>query len=155
MKNDRSLRKLAVALAVAALLGPAGVRAGDGMMMPGMGNQADGMSGMGGGVAFMADRAVDGYDVKFHVTAAPGGRMGHGDHSFMIQVTQDGRPVPSLVVNSKVIGPDGSAQAHPMMTMGDWFMASYDMTAKGRYELLILFKTADGKKHKVGVYYPQ
>lgn len=147
MKRKRSLRKFATTLAIAALLGSTSVRAGDGM---------SGMAGMsGGGAAFLVDRAVDGYDVKFHVMAAPEGRMKSGDHNFMIQVTQNGRPVPSLLVNSKVIGPDGRARSHPMTAMGDWFMASYDMATEGRYQLLILFKTPDGKKHKAGVYYPK
>lgn len=153
MKNGPSFRKLATALAVVTSLVLANAQAETGMMQD-MGDHREAMNGMSS-AAFLINQVVDGYHVRFHVMAAPEGQMQHGDHHFMIQVMQDGRPVPSIRVNSKVIGPDGRSQSHPMMIMGDWFMAAYDMSAKGRYQLLILFKTPDGKKHKAGVYYPE
>jgi hypothetical protein len=40
------------------------------------------------------------------------------------------------------------------MEIGDWLIAGYDLGHEGKHQLMILFKTADGKKHKGGVYYP-
>ena len=39
--------------------------------------------------------------------------------------------------------------------MGDWYMTGYDLGEKGKHQLIVLFKTSDGKKHKGGVYYQE
>jgi len=41
-----------------------------------------------------------------------------------------------------------------LMKMNGWFMNDYDI-GEGRHGIMILFKTADGKKHKASVYYPE
>jgi hypothetical protein len=38
---------------------------------------------------------------------------------------------------------------------GDWYMNGYDLGESGEHQLIILFKTPDGKKHHGGVYYPE
>lgn len=109
--------------------------------------------GMKMGKMFLKKKRVDGYDVSFHVMKAkPGKEMG-GSHDFMIKVEKDGKPV-KVVMNTKVVHPNGKSETKKTMKMGDWMMAGYDLGEKGKYQLMILFKTADGKKHKAGVYYP-
>ena len=39
------------------------------------------------------------------------------------------------------------------MKMGDWLMAGYGLGHKGKHQMMVLFKTKDGKKYKGGVYY--
>ncbi len=103
---------------------------------------------------FLVKQKIDDYDVSFHVMKAqPGKEMG-GSHDFMIKVEQGGKVLKNIVMNTKVIFPDGSAQSKKVMKMGDWYMAGYDLGQTGRHQMMILFKTADGKKHKGGVYYP-
>ena len=102
---------------------------------------------------FLKKERVDGYDVSFHVMKAkPGKEMG-GSHDIMVKVEKGGVPQKNIVMNTKVIYPDGKSESKKTMIMGDWLMAGYDLHPKGKHQLLILFKTADGKKHKAGVYY--
>jgi len=104
---------------------------------------------------FLVKKQIDGYDVSFHVMKAkPGKKMG-GSHDFMIKVEQDGKAVKNIVMNTKVKHPDGSSESKKTMKMGDWMMAGYDLGHEGKHQMMILFKTADGKKHKGGVYYPE
>jgi hypothetical protein len=108
-----------------------------------------GMSNM-----FLVKKKIDDYDVSFHVMKAqPGKEMG-GSHDFMIKVEKDGKTLTNVLMNTKVIFPDGKSASKKTMVMGDWLMAGYDLGNKGKHQLMILFKTADGKKHKGGVYYP-
>ncbi len=103
---------------------------------------------------FLLKKKIDGYDVSFHVMKAkPGKEMG-GTHDFMIKVEKNGKVVTDIVMNTKVKHPNGKAETKKAMKMGDWLMAGYDLGHKGKHQLMILFKTADGKKHKGGVYYP-
>ncbi|MCF6218892.1 MAG: hypothetical protein L3J62_07020 [Gammaproteobacteria bacterium] len=111
-------------------------------------------SAMGGGM-FLVEREIDGYDVTFHVMKAkPGKEMG-GSHDFMIKVEKDGKALSGLTMNTKVVHPSGESETKKAMKMGDWMMAGYDLGHGGKHQLMILFKTADGEKHKGGVYYPQ
>lgn len=103
---------------------------------------------------FLEKKDIDGYTVSFHVMADEG--MGHGGtHNIMIKVEQQGAIVKNLKINSKVIYPDGSEESKPLMAMGDWQMAGYDLKKSGKHQLMVLFKTADGKKHFGGLYYGQ
>ena len=61
--------------------------------------------------------------------------------------------IQNVKINSKVVHPNGDAETKPLAKMGDWFMSGYDLGHTGKHQLMILFKTADGKKHKGGVYY--
>ena len=103
---------------------------------------------------FLIKQDIDGYTVNFHVMEAQEGMRHGGSHNFMIKVEQNGKILEDVVINSKVIYPDGRDQSKPLMRMGDWYMNGYDLGKKGQYQLMILFKTADGIKHKGGVYYP-
>ena len=109
-------------------------------------------SGMKSG-AFMVKKEVDGYQVTFHVMKAPQGMQKGGSHHFMLKVEQDSKPETDLIVNSKVIHPGGQSESKMMMRMGDWYMASYDLGHPGKHQVMVLFKTPDGKKHFGGVYY--
>lgn len=106
------------------------------------------------GDAFLVKRHIDDYDVSFHVMPAGPGMMHGGSHNFMIKIEKDGKVVNDVKLNTKVIFPDGNAQTRAAMRMGDWMMAGYDLQDSGRHQMMILFKTADGKKHRGGVYYP-
>ncbi|HEC15274.1 MAG TPA: hypothetical protein ENI99_01665 [Sedimenticola sp.] len=103
---------------------------------------------------FLKKKQINGYTVTFHVMKAkPGKEMG-GSHDFMIKVEKGGQALKNIVMNTKVVHPDGKAETKKTMKMGDWLMAGYDLGHPGRHQLMILFKTPDGKKHKGGVYYP-
>jgi len=121
-------------------------------------HQESGMKHNGHGSAmdkmFLVKKQIDGYDVSFHVmNAKPGKEMG-GSHDFMIKVEKDGKALNNIVMNTKVKHPNGSSESKKTMKMGDWLMAGYDLGHEGKHQLMILFKTADGKKHKGGIYYP-
>jgi len=103
---------------------------------------------------FLVKKQIDGYDVSFHVMQAQHGKEMGGSHDFMIKIEKDGKVVNDVMMNTKVIYPDGDTESKPAMKMGDWMMAGYDLHHSGRHQMMILFKTADGKKHKGGVYFP-
>jgi len=106
------------------------------------------------GKMFLIKKQIDGYDVSFHVMKAqPGKEMG-GSHDFMIKVEKNGKTYTKIPMNTKVVHPNGQAESKKTMVMGDWLMAGYDLGHKGKHQLMILFKTPDGKKHKGGVFYP-
>ncbi len=102
---------------------------------------------------FLEKKDIDGYTVSFHVMKADEGMEHGGSHNVMIKVEQQGAMVKDLKINSKVIYPDGTDESKPLMTMGDWQMAGYDLKESGKHQLMVLFKTADGKKHFGGLYY--
>ena len=106
------------------------------------------------GDMFLEKRTIDGYDVSFHVMKASDGMQHGGSYNFMVKVEKGGKSLDDVVINSKVIFPDDKADSKMLMRMGDWYMNGYDLKEKGRHQLIILFKTADGKKHQGGVYYP-
>ncbi len=104
---------------------------------------------------FLVKKAVDGYNVSFHVMKAkPGKEMG-GSHNFMIKIEKDGKALTNVTMNTKVKHPNGSSETKKAMKMGEWMMAGYDLGHKGKHKMMILFKTADGKKHRAGIYYPK
>jgi len=104
---------------------------------------------------FLEKKEVDGYTVSFHVMPAKGG-MGHGgSHNLMVKVEQGGKALTDVLINSKVFHPNHSSESKMLMKMGDWYMAGYDLGHAGKHGIMILFKTADGKKHKASVYYTE
>jgi len=120
--------------------------------MSGMSDMSGQMSEQMGGM-FLVKKEIDGYEVSFHVTKAqPGKEMG-GTHDLMIEVEKDGKAVTDVVMNTKVVHPNGQSETKQAMKMGDWMMAGYDLGHEGKHQMMILFKTPDGKKHKGGVYY--
>ena len=108
-----------------------------------------GMDGM-----FLVKKEINGYDVSFHVMEAQKGMEHGGSHNFMIKVEQNGKALGNVKINSKVVHPNGNEETKALMKMGDWYMNGYDLGHKGKHQMMVLFKTADGKKHKGGVYYP-
>ena len=102
---------------------------------------------------FLEKKEVDGYTVSFHIMPAKDG-MGHGgSHNLMVKVEQGGKALTDVLINSKVFHPNNSSESKMLMKMGDWYMAGYDLGHAGKHGVMILFKTADGKKHKTSVYY--
>ncbi|MDQ7056949.1 MAG: hypothetical protein Q9N62_00155 [Ghiorsea sp.] len=82
--------------------------------------------------------------------------MGHGgSHNLMVKVEQGSKTLTNVVINSKVFHPNDSTESKMLMKMGDWYMAGYDLGHDGKHGIMILFKTADGKKHKASVYYKE
>ena len=116
-------------------------------------NEHSNMSNSSSDKMFLKKKNIDGYDVSFHVMKAkPGKEMG-GSHDFMIKVEKNGKTQKNIVMNTKVVYPDGKSESKKTMKMGDWLMAGYDLSHNGKHQMMILFKTADGKKHKGGIYY--
>ncbi|MDQ6977926.1 MAG: hypothetical protein Q9M75_07425 [Ghiorsea sp.] len=104
---------------------------------------------------FLEKKEVDGYTVSFHIMPAKDG-MGHGgSHNLMVKVEQGGKALSDVVINSKVFHPNNSSESKMLMKMGDWYMAGYDLGHAGKHGVMILFKTADGKKHKTSIYYTE
>jgi len=103
--------------------------------------------------SFIETKVIDGFDVTFHIMPAPQGKTAAGSHHLMVKVEKNQALVPLQATNSKVTFPDGTSASHMMMTMGDWQMASYTLKQTGEYNVMVLFKTSDGKKHFGGVSY--
>ena len=102
---------------------------------------------------FLKKKKIDGYDVSFHVMKAADGMRHGGSHNFMIKVEKNGKALKDVVINSKVVHPDKKSESKMLLKMGDWYMNGYDLDHEGKHQMMILFKTSDGKKHKGGVYY--
>ena len=97
---------------------------------------------------FLVRKNIDGYRVSFHVLKAPEGTQKHGGtYHFMFKVEKDGKVLTHILVNSKVMYSDGQSESKMMMRMGDWYMAGYNLEDKGKYKIMVLFKTSDGKMH--------
>jgi len=79
--------------------------------------------------------------------------MGDEKHHLMIKVEQGGKELDNIKVNSKIVFPNGKAESKMLMKMNGWYMAGYDFADSGKHQMMILFKTADGKKHSGGIYY--
>ena len=105
--------------------------------------------------SFMVKKEIDGFTVSFHAMKVAEGMQHGGSHNLMIKVEKNGQSLTDLVVNSKVMHPNGKSESKMLMKMGDWYMAGYDLEHDGEHQLMVLFKTADGKKHFGGVYYPE
>lgn len=96
---------------------------------------------------------IDGYRVTFRIMPAQTGKEMGGSHDVMVKIEKDNQAVSDAQINSKVIHPDDRSETRMMMTMGGWYMAGYDLGHAGRHQVLILFKTAKGDKHRGGIYY--
>jgi hypothetical protein len=104
---------------------------------------------------FLQEKEIDNYTVSFHVMPVASGMEQGGSHNFMVKIEQHGEVLDDVAVNSKVIRPDKSSETKRLLQKGDWYMNGYDLGESGEYQLIILFKTSDGKKHHGGVYYPE
>ena len=104
---------------------------------------------------FLEKRQINGYTVSFHVMEAAEGMQHGGSHNLMLKVEQEDKLLSDIKINSKVVFPDGSEKSRQPMKMGEWFSAGYDLGNQGEHQLMVLFKTADGKKHFGGVKFAQ
>jgi len=102
---------------------------------------------------FLTKKEIDGYTVSFHVMQAKAGMQHGGTHNLMVKVEKDGKALTNLLINSKVSHPNKESESKMLMKMGDWYMASYDMGHPGPHQIMVLFKTEDGKKHFGGIEY--
>lgn len=102
---------------------------------------------------FLEKKMIDGYTVSFHVMKVSPDMQHGGTHNFMVKIEEKDNVLGEVVINSKVIAPDGESHSKFLQKMGDWYMNGYDLNKEGKYQLIILFKTPDGKKHSGGVYY--
>jgi len=102
---------------------------------------------------FLVEKEVSGYNVSFHIMKAKAGKEMGGSHDFMIKVEKNGKALDNITINTKVVHPNGKEETKKVMKMGDWYMAGYDLGHKGKHQMMILFKTEDGQKHKAGIYY--
>jgi len=107
---------------------------------------------------FVAQKGVkDGYVFIFHVMPAPEGEVySRTNYHLMVSVEKDGVPLTDLQVYSAVKHPDGSVRPKaPMMRMGNWYMALYNLShEQGQHWLTVSFEQA-GKTYSSGVYYPE
>lgn len=107
---------------------------------------------------FVAHKGIeDGYEIIFHVMPEPKG-LGFSRTSYhlMVSVQKDGLPVTDLKLFSTVTHPDKQREAAtPMMQMGEWYMARYNLGhGRGQHWLTVSFER-DGKHYTSGVYYPE
>ncbi len=119
------------------------------------GNHADTMTTEQQKDIFLEKKDIDNYTVSFHVMRVAPGMEHGGSHNFMVKVEQDDKALEDVLINSKVIRPDGKSESKRLVKMGVWYMNGYSLGENGKYQLIILFKTLDGKKHTGGVYYQE
>ncbi len=106
---------------------------------------------------FIAKKGIrDDYTVIFHVMRSPKGmRYSKDQYHLMVVVEKDDKPVLGLHMTSKVLHPDGTTEEKPMMHMGEWYMALYNLGHdQGRHWITVQFKIS-GKKYSAGIYYPE
>ncbi len=104
------------------------------------------------GVAMIREH-VDGYTVSFRVMPATADMRHGGTHNLMIRVEKDGRALHDLLVNSRVSHPIKETENKMMARMGDWYMAGFDLGHPGTHQIMVLFKTPDGKVHLGSIEY--
>jgi len=107
---------------------------------------------------FVAQKGIeDGYVFIFHIMPAPEGTgYSRSNYHVMVSIEKDNQPVSGLALSSDVKHPDGMIEKPaPMMQMGDWYMALYNLNhEKGQHWITASFKQ-DGKTYSSGVYYPE
>jgi len=98
----------------------------------------------------------DDYTVIFHVMRSPESmRYSKEQYHLMVVVEKDDKPVLGLHMTSKVLHPDGSSEQKPMMHMGEWYMAMYNLShEQGRHWITVQFNIS-GKQYSAGAYYPE
>ena len=80
---------------------------------------------------FVAHKGItSGYEMIFHVMPAPEGTgFSRSLYHLMVSVQKNGQPVTNLKLYSSAKHPDGSVESKmPMMLMGDWYMALYNLS---------------------------
>jgi len=106
---------------------------------------------------------VDGYKLNFHIMNHKAFRtymdnMGHESHKMregmshyvMVDISdKDGNKIKRSKVKLKIIPPGGKEEEKVAFPMMGSFGSEFDMTEKGEYQIMTLFKIKD-KKHKGG-----
>jgi len=98
----------------------------------------------------------DDYTVIFHIMRSPKGMRYSKEHyHLMVVVEKDHKPVTGLQMTSKALHPDGTSERKPMMHMGEWYMALYNLShEQGRHLITVRFNI-EGKKYTAQTYYPE
>jgi len=106
---------------------------------------------------FIARKGIrDDYTVIFHVMRAPEGMRYSKEHyHLMVVVEKDHKPVTGLQMTSKAIHPDGTSEQKPMMHMGEWYMALYNLSHEQGRHLISVHFNIRGKKYAAHAYYPE
>lgn len=104
---------------------------------------------------------IDGHKVNFHIMDKKAFRsymdnMGHSTHKMkegmthyvMMDITgPEGKKIKRSKVKLKVIGPDKKADEKVAFPMMGNFGAEFDMSHKGKYQIMTLFKVKKEKHH--------
>jgi len=59
---------------------------------------------------FLEKRSADAYEVSFHVMPAKPGKQVGGSHDFMIKVEKGGEVLSDILMNTKVVHPNGQSE---------------------------------------------
>lgn len=98
----------------------------------------------------------DDYVVIFHVMRSPEGMRDSREHyHLMVIVKKDGKAVSGLDMKSIVSHPNRTLESKPMLPMGEWYMALYDLNhEQGRHHISVHFSVS-GKTYSADTYYPE
>jgi len=109
----------------------------------------------------MHNMDIDSHKVTFHIMDRKAFRnymdnMGHKTHKMKVGMThyimidivgEDGKKIKRAKVKVKVIDPDRKPHEKVGFPMMGSFGAEFDMTAKGKYQVMTLFKVKNHKHH--------
>lgn len=76
-------------------------------------------------------------------------------HHIAVSIRKDNKKIEDAAVNMKVVSPDGKEETHMLTYNSDMmyqYVGHFNMPQKGKYQVMILFKTGE-EKHQGGVYY--
>ncbi len=97
----------------------------------------------------------DNYTVIFHIMRSPEGmRYSEDQYHLMVVVEKDHKPVTGLQMISRVVHPNGITEQKPMIHVGEWYMALYNLHEQGRHWISVQFNIS-GKQYAAGTYYPE
>jgi len=107
---------------------------------------------------FAARKAIsDDYEIIFHIMPAPNGvGFSRTDYHLMVSILQGGHTLTDLAVSSDVRHPDGSFEPRlPMMLMGEWYMAHYNLDHEPGQHFITIAFDANGKHYSSSINYPE
>lgn len=76
-------------------------------------------------------------------------------HHIALSIRKDNKKIDDAAVNMKVVSPDGKEETQMLTYNPDMmfqYVGHFNMQKKGKYQVMILFKTGE-EKHQGGVYY--
>ncbi|EPR39788.1 hypothetical protein dsx2_0362 [Desulfovibrio sp. X2] len=157
---------LALALALAVCTGAFAMQGmeGQGSQQQGMdmgkGQDMGGMDMKGGDTmgTFTHTAEADGYKAEFQIMSLASMHMKAEDgktHHVMVKFFKpDGTQLTKVEAKIKVVAPSGKDQVETLKDYSGTYAAAFDLSAKGKYGIICLFK-ADGGKHMVKFWYPE